>query len=270
MQEQYLKLRILSEMFWDCQDFRKAMASKARSATVDDVVAMALAAYQDTETQLSKAMIRELRHAAPAPVLAWIAESPGIGEHLAARLIGVIGDPYVAYPMHWEGTGKDDRHLVADPPFTRNVAKLWAVCGYGDPARKRRAGMTAADAAALGNWKPKMILRLLAESCVKQPGTRYDRVYRAAREEYAGRVHAGPCPQCKGSSEAGQPWRDGHQHAAALRRVAKEILRDLWEAGRAAHIQAPASSQCRSDAQPPVAAGGPDSRPAARAAWALR
>jgi hypothetical protein len=246
MQDQYLKLRILSEMYFDCQDFRKAMASKAESETVDDVVAAALKSYKATEDQISKTMVAELRAAAPAPVLAWVRESPGVGEHFAARLLGAIGDPYVAYPMHWEdrpgaggGAGDPKRALAAGEPYIRNVAKLWAYCGYGDPVRKRRAGMTAAEAAALGNWKAKMILRLLAESCLRQrhshPGSRYVLAYDAARGQYAGRVHAAKCPQCKGSSEPGQPWKDGHQHAAALRRVAKEILRDLWEAARDAH-----------------------------------
>jgi len=48
-------------------------------------------------------------------------------------------------------------------------------------------------------------------------------------------VHTEKCPQCKGSSGPGDPWRDGHYHGAALRKVCKEVLRDLWLAARASH-----------------------------------
>jgi len=240
MEQRYLRLRMLSEMYWDAQDFRKAQRNRIRSETIfddADEIQAALDLIEKAEKTLSRAMVRELRKVAPKPVLTWIRESPGVGEHLAAKLIGVIGDPYVAHPAHWEGNGKGERTLVKDKPYVRNVDKLWAYCGVGDPARKKRKGMTAAELAAMGNWKAKTTLRLLAEACVKQPGSKYEQVYRRAREDYEGRVHADKCPQCKGSSEPGQPWRPGHQHGAALRKVAKEILRDLWEAAREAHHQ---------------------------------
>lgn len=237
MEDQYLKLRMLAEMFWDSQDFRKAQRNKSRSGTTFDAdeIAAALDLIEQAEKTVSKAMVRELRKVAPEPVQTWIRESPGVGEHLAAKLIGVIGDPYIASPAHWEGEGKGERHLVWDKPYARNLDKLWSYCGIGDPARKRRKGMTAEEGAATGNWKAKCTLRLIAEACVKQPGSKYEQVYRRAREEYEGRVHVDKCPQCKGSSEPGQPWRPGHQHSAALRKVAKEVLRDLWEAARDAH-----------------------------------
>jgi hypothetical protein len=251
MDNGYKSLKAPSELFWDCQEFRKAMENKARSGEVDpELVATAAGHYRAVEKLASKVMVTELRRTAPAPVLAWIRESPGIGEHLAAKLLGAIGDPYIARPMHWEERpgakgGKDDpkRVLAEGEPYIRNVAKLWAICGVGDPARKRRTGMTAAEAAALGNWKAKTTLRLLAESCVKQPGSRYEQVYREARERYSGRVHTAKCVQCKGSTEPGQPWKDGHKNAAALRKVAKEILRDLWEAAREAHTNIPRDQQ---------------------------
>jgi hypothetical protein len=240
--QDYLRLRLLAEMYSDCQDFRLAMDSKARSQTVHEVVSAAGEHYREAEKMLSAAMVKELRATVPPQILAWRATAKGVGEHLLARLLGAIGDPYIAAPQHWEARpgasgGEDDpvRVLVAGEPYARNVAKLWAYCGYGDPSRKRKAGMSAEDAAALGSPQAKMILRVIAESCLKSPGSRYEIIYRKAREEYAGRVHDRLCPQCKGSSDPGQPWRPGHQHGAALRKVAKEILRDLWLAAREAH-----------------------------------
>lgn len=236
MDDTYAKLRVLAETFGDAQEFRKAIASKLRSSTVvaDDIGA-ALDVYKNAEHQLSIAMRRELRAVAPKQVLAWQKQAPGVGEHLLARLLGAIGDPYVAHPARWVDTpdGPDKRVLMAGEPYVRNVGKLRAYCGVGDPARKKRKGMSAEDALALGNPKAKMLLRLIAESCLKQPGTRYELVYRKWRETYDDRVHVGDCPQCR--AKEGDPWEKGHKHGAALRKVAITVLGDLWDAAREAH-----------------------------------
>lgn len=100
----------------------------------------------------------------------------GLGEHLVARLLGHLGDPVVATPHRWEGDG-EKRQLLADDPFERNVAKLWAYCGHGDPARKKTKGMTKEEAFGLGSPACKMIVHLLAEACVRAKAhetTRYD------------------------------------------------------------------------------------------------
>lgn len=255
MQGPYKALHDLAEMYWDSQDYRKSMQNKARSMTVDPVfVAMASKAYHDVEDQAAKDMAAELARVAPPEILEWVAESPGIGMELTAKLLGVIGDPYIAYPSHWEkqpgakGGKKDPKRVpVEDPPFVRNLDKLWAYCGVGDPARKRSAVKDAEDkqaaAFALGNWKAKTTVYMMAVRILQgrrhYEGSKYVKVYDAARAEYEDhpRVHTEPCPQCKGSSQPGQPWKDGHQHAAALRKMGKEILRDLWEAARDAHLR---------------------------------
>jgi hypothetical protein len=108
--------------------------------------------------------------------------------------------------------------LVADPPFERSVSQLWSYCGHGDPTRRRRKGMTADDAAAMGNPALKTAVWQIAVACTKQVGTARSRrspyrdVYDVARLTYADR-----------------DWTDAHRHAAALRKVGKEILRDLWK-----------------------------------------
>ena len=254
MEQDYSKLRTAAGNFWDVQEFRKAMENRARSGRVDSgLVAEAAPLYRRIENLFSKVMVNEMRDSVPEPIQAWARDTPGIGTggnpHLLAKLLGVIGDPYIATPRHWEQRpgakgGKDDpkRVLVEDPPFTRNLGKLWAYCGVGDPRRRRRPGQSQQDAAACGTWKAKTTLRLMAESCVKagkQDRTPYYLVYEQARAHYVGRVHDRECKPCKGSSKPGDPWRDGHQHAAALRKVAKEILRDLWEIAREVHTGIP-------------------------------
>jgi hypothetical protein len=243
-------MKAAAEMFWDAQEFRKAMENKARSGQVDpEFVAHAAKYYRKVEDLASGAMVNAMRDTVPAQILDWQQMTPGIGEHTLARLLGTIGDPYLARPQHWEDRpgakgGKDDplRVLVDDEPYVRNLAKLWAYCGIGDPARKRRAGMTKDEATALGNWKAKTALWLMAVAIVKSPsarGTRYRKIYDEARLRYANRVHDRPCPQCKGSSKVGDPWKGSHQHAAALRLLGKEILRDLWEIARDIHQAEP-------------------------------
>jgi hypothetical protein len=204
-----------------------------------------------TEHQLGLAMVRCYRRIVDPSIRTWQQETTGIGEHLLARLLGTIGHPRHATPYHWEGQGPE-RVLISDPPFERNVAKLWAYCGHGDPDRKRRKGMTAEDGAALGNPRAKMLVHLLAEAAMKCVGS-------AATAEAEASAHPQPADaQDAGSiatdgadssdpprsTRARSPYRDtyeearlrfadrdwtpAHQHAAALRSVGKEILRDLW------------------------------------------
>ena len=214
-------LRLFAEMYEDAQKARIGCENRVRSATVDeDLTAASLAALGNAENELKKALAKQYKRTVPAPIQEWAKQTKGIGKtspHLLARLLGVIGHPVLATPHHWEGEGTD-RVLVADPPFLRNVAKLWAYCGHGDPSRKRAKGMSAAQAAGLGNPRAKMIVHLLAESVVKQKNEDYRLVYDARREATAV-THS--------------DWSKGHSHNDALHIVAKEILRDLWRAGSA-------------------------------------
>lgn len=221
------ELRTLAESFEDAQKARIAIENRLRSGTVPaGPVADALDSLEHAEKKLGLAMRQNFRRTAPA-VSAWVNETPGVGEHLTARLLGAIGDPLIATPHRWEGEG-EDRILVAGEPFVRNLAKLWAYCGHGDPNRRRRKGMTAEDAFALGNPRAKMIVHLLAESAMKVTGAAgrrrspYRDVYDVGRARY----------------EEREDWTDGHRHAAALRLVGKEILRDLWRISHADHEEA--------------------------------
>lgn len=222
-----------------------------------------------TEHQLGLAMVRCYRRVIDPDVRAWQQATPGIGEHLLARLLGTVGHPRHATPYHWEGTGPG-RKLIADPPFERNVAKLWAYCGHGDPDRKRRKGMTAEDGAALGNPRAKMLVHLLAEAAMKcvgsaaslapesedgpqpadaddgQPPTAADTIDRPAarrRSPYRDTYEQARAVYNDRTDDDGKPWIPARQNAAALRRVGKEILRDLW---LAAGDHAPTDSHSRS------------------------
>lgn len=270
----FLELRVWSEMFEDAQRARIACKNRAERGGVDPTIYRTqIEALEKAEHAIALAMRKSFKRIAP-DIHAWMLDTIGVGEHLLARLLGCIGHPRNATPHHWEGEGAK-RTLVADEPYERTVGQLWSYCGHGDPSRKKRKGMTAEEAFALGNPRAKMIVHLLAESCMKNAGSParassntkldppdaagpnsdgeasscsaskpqtprrrspYRDTYDDAKATYIDRVHAVECVRCGPSGKPaaiGSPWSPGHQHAAALRLVGKEILRDLWiAAGR--------------------------------------
>lgn len=177
-----------------------------------DVIAGQLRAVEhEAELNLKRAWRKH-------PLAAWAKAQPGVGEKLMGRLIAQIGDP-------------------AERP---NPAKLWAYCGVGDPARKRRSGMTQEEAFKLGNPGAKKLCWLLSESFVKVNRGPYREAYDTARAKYADRVHATACVRCGPSGHPaapGSPWSLKHQHEAAKRYAVKQFLKDLWVASRHSRIE---------------------------------
>lgn len=142
----------------------------------------------------------------------WARDYRGLGEKSLARLLSEIGDP-------------------ADRP---NVAKLWAYCGHGDPARAGQIprGATQEELFKRGNPRAKKQVWLIATSLLKA-GNRD--AYDEAREKYADALHEKSCVRCGPAGHPappGSPLSDGHKHARALRALGKKFLLDLWLAAR--------------------------------------
>jgi len=192
---------------------------------------------------------RHMRHSVWGP---WLKGATGVGEKQLARLLGAIGDPY------WHT--RDQRPRI--------VSELWAYCGLhtisvtsdhsqrdaqrssvagdgptspghgsNDTQRSTAGGPHVAPRRQRGqrsNWSEDARKRawLIATSCVKTPaGSTYRAVYDATREKYADAVHEVPCVRCGPQGHpapAGSPLPPAHQHARALRAIAKTVLRDLW------------------------------------------
>lgn len=171
-------------------------------------------ALADAEHQAELNLKRQLRK---HPLGPWVKQARGVGEKQAARLLASIGDPYF-----------NDLH---NRP--RLVSELWSYCGYGDAAAQvRRRGEKA-------NWSAnaKMRAYLVAVSIVKAGGP-YREVYDAARVKYADAVHPLECKRCGPAgkpAQPGSPISAGHQHARALRMVAKAVLKDLWREAKRLH-----------------------------------
>ena len=206
----YLQLRVWSEMFEDAQKSRIGCSNRIERGGVDSGPYLGqLAAMEAAEHSIGLGMRRCYRANVDPRILVWQKNTRGIGEHLLARLIGLIGHPVHTTAHHWEGSG-EDRELIEDGPLERSVSQLWSYCGHGDVTRKRRTGMTAEEAAAMGNPRAKMIVHLIAESVVKARGPH--RVYYDERR----------------LATVDRGWTPGHSHNDALRILGKAILKDLW------------------------------------------
>lgn len=227
----WLELRIWAEMLHDAQQARIAASNRAERGGVDPALYVAhLDALNIAEHQCLLALRRCYRRITPVGIIEWQKASNGIGIDRIARLLGHLGHPRIAIPHHWEGTGAA-RTLIADEPFERSVSQLWQYCGVGRPERKRK-GMSAGELAAQGNPVLKSQIWLASVECMKCMTSPYRAVYDDAREAYADKLHSVECVRCGPSGKPAQvdsPWSPGHQHAAALRKTGKEILRDLWQ-----------------------------------------
>ena len=133
--------------------------------------------------------------------------------------------------------GKKNREWIIDEHFERTVSQLWAYCGVGDPARSRiPKGAVQSDLLRRGKPRAKKQLYLIATGLLKsgiragEPISPWGEFYVAARQRYAERIHEEPCAPCHAS--AGDPWKPGHQHMAALRLMEKELLKEMWKEDR--------------------------------------
>jgi anti-anti-sigma factor len=150
----WAELRFVSESFADAQKLRIAVNNRIEAGPVVGLNTQHLKEIgfaemlEQIESSYAKSMIASFKAVAP-DIHAWTLATLGLGEVSMARLLGIIGDPTMAWPHHWEPNTKKlkvrgtvpEKILVADPPYPRNVAKLWAYCGVGDPERRHTKDM---------------------------------------------------------------------------------------------------------------------------------
>lgn len=213
------------------------------------------------------------------PLAAWSKSVKGVGDKSIARLIAEIGDPLIRPVGHIENERTRDRKFVVDYWEPRTLAQLWAYCGHGDPARRKRTDMNKDDALALGNPRAKMRVHLIAKagmqrmcpacSAHKEVVTAERKAAGATREEaekYAPPAHDCTCAETlplrhaynaaranyaaririeERGERVGEPWSDKHAHNAALRYVGKTFLGMLY---------AEASKTATTSSSPPLGA----------------
>lgn len=226
---QYTLLALQGEFLNDLEKLRIANSNRLQAMQTDlgivDGPEIATAEKMtEIFTAAEKLVTKDLREALrQTPLAEWVKGTVGVGEKQGARLLAVIGNPCRRYDNE------------ADEWHPRTIAQLWAYCGYhvvSGAAPSRRRGEQ-------GNWNTQARTRayLIAESCVKKANSPYRPVYDEGRAKYADAVHHAPCKRCGPSgkpAQPGSPLSKGHQHARAMRLVAKAILKDLWLAARSA------------------------------------
>ncbi len=219
----FAALRLWAEMYTDVQSERIRIGNRIGSATVDPMPYLIhLDVMKVAEHKIGLDLVRTYRKVTPLAIVAWQKSTMGVGEHMLARLLGSLGHPRLAVSHAWadnpkfnadepSSTTNPKRLLVVDgEPFERTVGQLWQYCGHGSPERKRK-GMTQDDALRLGSPRCKMLVHLIAEACLKSGG--YRDVYDATKAHYLAKE-----------------FTKGHAHNCALRKMGKEMLRDLWRA----------------------------------------
>lgn len=222
-------------------------------------------AEHDAELQLKRTVRRH-------PLGPWVKQARGVGEKQAARLLAAIGDPYwndlhnrprtvselwayCGYHVIRTGHGyHDTQEYVAgsvQPPAGHAALETQAPDASGiqpgsnpdhltGAAHEATVGVAAARARGQrANWSAtaKMRAYLVAASIVKAGGP-YREVYDAGRAKYADAVHQVDCKRCGPAGKpalVGSQLSAGHQHARALRLVAKEVLKDLWREAKSLH-----------------------------------
>lgn len=239
-------LRAVGDEYDHLQDARKragnrqgALTRKSEQALHDHGMSMAelldvdiTARLLELEKDVDRALRRTYRQTVPNCIIEWQEAQTGVGDLQLARLLGHMGHPRIAQPYRWVGAGAH-RHLVADEPFERTVSQLVAYCGRtGDPLRRKRVGMSAEE--AFGGGKPalKMITYLIAES-VKQSGVRkIGEPDDSVRYDVEARKAISPWGQryldLRREHQERLDWSPKHQDQAALHRIAKELVKQLW------------------------------------------
>lgn len=229
-------------------------------------VVVAEAGLAETKA-LEATMTARLRKAMAAhPLGPWVNATVGLGEKSMARWLAAVGDLaaretpaqvwaycglYVLHPDQGgqrtsdahsgiallgnvEGEGQNRSDLHAAHALAYEAGNAGDHCyvdvhtsGVPGIAPRRTRGVKA-------NWSTdaKTRLYVVAEGCVKARTSPYRPVYDAARERYADAVHAYPCAQCKAA--AGEPLKDGHKHARAMRALMKRIALEAWREARIA------------------------------------
>ena len=194
----WARLTIAAAQVDGAEDLRIASANRLAALErngAPDRELMLLREQVDALLAVERMAVRDLeRTMKQHPLGEWVQSVHGVGLKTAARLLGAIGDPA------WNH---------AEDRLRRGPAELWAYCGYcvvNGQAPRHRKGQK-------GNWNSEARKRawLIANCAIKHRESPYREVYDKARESWEDRDTS-----------------DGHKHNHALRRVAKEFLKDLY------------------------------------------
>lgn len=194
---------------------------------LNDMLGSAKLAYDESRRPL----LAVYRRIAPAAIQRYQKDTIGLGEAGIAQLVGTVGD-FISYTEAWweeSGTTEDEDGVKVPKRVLRTGAKvscgvrdIYAYCGMGDPALRRRRGTTQEENLRAGSPFAKRTAWLVAKTALRQNGgedkngkarpiTPYYGAYRVAKD-----------------AKLAEGWTKGHAENHAVRVVAKCILKDIW------------------------------------------
>lgn len=235
--DEYQALALLAETLSDFEEVRIRMGNRLRSLTTitvdedgiihgfgmpeDNPVVKVYLEQTEKIAAIEEASIKVVQKTIRNSSMGeYVKNAQGVGEKTAARLLGCIGDPY------W--------HPVEKRP--RTVSELWAYCGMS--VRDGRAPRRTKGQQSNWNAEARKRVRVIAKSVEKQTKGKYRELYDATKAHYAGAIHTYDCAQCGPAgkpAQPGTPLKPSHIQARALRRVGKEVLKDMWLASKENH-----------------------------------
>jgi len=220
-------LRALSEGLADAIKARVAAVNRAeRGSIANPVLSQSMKDIaRATEDKYRELLLAEYEAVVPAQVQEWVKTVPGMASgELFPRLLGMIGNPRIATPYHWEVGEDKKRVLVADAPYIRGSNKapnpnyggddpvahyglrsLWQYCGCGDPESRPKKGATQEELLRAGKLtQVRPILYTFSTYLVRSrsrseavANSRYLAVYDNARAAAETKVHTRQCQNSK-------------------------------------------------------------------------
>ena len=217
--------------------YKAALDGNGDAALVDVVVsnAAAVATFDDYQKAQEKALTKLVK---ALPVYEWATGVRGLGDVSLGVIVGEAGDigrfsnPAKLWKRMGVGLVGDNRQ---GNPGANASADDWIAHGYN---KKRRSVM----------WN--IGVSLLRSQSGEQPGP-YRIVYDAKKADYSERVEAtADLPAKIGNRLNPEKWTPGRAHNAAQRYMEKRLLRNLWQAWRAAMLrQAPGANPPHAELQ---------------------
>lgn len=201
--------------------YKAALDGDGDAALVDVVVsnAAAVATFEDYQKAQEKALAKLVK---ALPVYEWATGVRGLGDVSLGVIVGEAGDigrfsnPAKLWKRMGVGLVGDNRQ---GNPGANASAEDWIAHSYN---KKRRSVM----------WN--IGVSLLRSQSGEQPGP-YRIVYDAKKADYSERVEAtADLPAKIGNRLNPEKWTPGRAHNAAQRYMEKRLLRNLWQAWRAA------------------------------------
>lgn len=261
------QLRVAVEGLLAAKQMRVGAVNRAERGGIADAVQQEriIGPARELEKSYGRQLIETYRATVPAMVQDWAAGIPGLASgELFPSIIGLIGNPRVAQPYHWETDkpgSKNARDLVAGEPYDRTLPQFLAWCGIGDPYRRpglmAQPGETLTQEQRLSMGKRNTLRpRLYTFTEIVQKGkgneniasSKYGILLAKSKEAGLAKVHTVECRNRNrpplGSNgcgivahpewgAVGSPWRKGHAQAHAFRVVQRQFLADLFDvAGR--------------------------------------